>query len=83
MSELASGAIRELIGSLLKDRGLPAVGESDKLFSTGLLDSMAATEVLVALESNYGVDLGDENLDIMRIDTLQSIEDFLASRKAA
>lgn len=83
MTELVSAAVRELIGNLLRDRGLPDVGENDKLFSTGLLDSMAATEVLVALESNYGVDLGDENLDIMRIDTLRSLEDFLASRITA
>jgi acyl carrier protein len=83
MTERASAAIRETILSLLKTRGVTTVGETEPLFSSGLLDSLAATDVLMALESEHGVDLADEDFDILQIDTLQGLETFLAARKPA
>tara|TARA_R110002020_G_scaffold232768_1_gene444258 strand:+ start:2262 stop:2474 length:213 start_codon:yes stop_codon:yes gene_type:complete len=69
--------------AILNERGIASVGETEGLFSSGLLDSIAATEVLIALESDYGVDLSDEDFDILQIDTLQSIEVFLSARNTA
>ncbi|MCY1664289.1 acyl carrier protein [Rhizobium sp. SL86] len=83
MSEQASATIREMILSLLRARGVESVGETEPLFSSGLLDSIAATDVLMALESEHGVDLADEDFDILQIDTLQGLETFLSARKAA
>lgn len=82
MTERASAAIREMILSLLKTRGVETVGETEPLFSSGLLDSLAATDVLMALESRYGVDLADEDFDILQIDTLAGLESFLGGRNA-
>lgn len=83
MNELASARIRETIFSVLSDRGLPGVGEHEPLFSTGRLDSLAAAEVLTLLETDYGIDLADEDFDILQIDTLDDLEKLLSSRKAA
>lgn len=80
MTKLASAQIRETIFGILAQRGVPPVAEDDRLFSTGLLDSLAATEVLVQLEADYGVDLSDEDFDITRIDTLRDLESLLASQ---
>lgn len=80
MSEFASARIRKVILDSLAQRGLGPVGEKDSLFATGLLDSLAATEVLVALEAGYGIDLADEDFDILEIDTLAGIETLIASR---
>lgn len=83
MRERVSDGIRDTIMAILNERGIASVGETEGLFSSGLLDSIAATEVLIALESDYGVDLSDEDFDILQIDTLQSIEVFLSARNTA
>jgi acyl carrier protein len=83
MAEFASARIRKVILDSLAERGLGAVGENESLFSTGLLDSLAATEVLVALETGYGIDLADEDFDIIEIDTLAGIEALVAGRRVA
>lgn len=83
MAEFASARIRKVILDSLSERGLGSIGEHESLFSTGLLDSLAATEVLVALETGYGIDLADEDFDILAIDTLAGIEQLVASRRQA
>ncbi len=83
MTELASARIRETIFSVLAQRGQPVVAEDEPLFSTGRLDSLAATEVLTMLEADFGIDLADEDFDILQIDTLRDLETLLSSRKAA
>jgi acyl carrier protein len=83
MTELASARIRETIFSVLAQRGQPVVAEDEPLFSTGRLDSLAATEVLTMLETDFGIDLADEDFDILQIDTLRDIEALLSTRRAA
>jgi acyl carrier protein len=83
MAGLASARIRKVILDSLAERGLDPIGEDDTLFSSGLLDSLAATEVLVALETAYGIDLADEDFEILEIDTLAGIEKLISSRRAA
>ena len=80
MTNFASAQIRKAILDALSERGLPAVGEHESLFSSGLLDSLAATEVLVALETSCGIDLADEDFDILEIDTLAGIERLVGCR---
>lgn len=46
-----------------------------------MLDSIAAVQVLLQLENDFQVDLSDEDFDITYIDTLQSLEQFLADRQ--
>lgn len=51
--------------------------DDESLFDSGRLDSIAAVNLLLALESDYGVDLSDPDFDISRIDSLQDIADLL------
>jgi acyl carrier protein len=83
VTELASERIRETIFSVLAQRGQPAPAEDEPLFSTGRLDSLAATEVLTMLEADFGIDLADEDFDILQIDTLRDIEALLSTHKVA
>ena len=83
MTNFASAQIRKAILDALSERGLPAVGEHESLFLSGLLDSLAATEVLVALETSCGIYLADEDFDILEIDTLAGIEQLIAARRPA
>lgn len=83
MTHYASAKVRAQIFASLAERGLGHIGEHERLFSTGLLDSLAATEILIALENEYGVDLSDEDFDILEIDTLDGIEKLISARAAA
>lgn len=83
MSNTGVEDIRSMVLNLLGEHGHTGVADTQPLFSSGLLDSVAATQVLLALETDFGVDLSDEDFDITEIDTLQSLESFVASRKAA
>jgi acyl carrier protein len=81
MHDFASARIRKAILANLAERGLAAVGDHESLFSSGLLDSLGATEVLIMLETAYGIDLADEDFDILEIDTLAGIERLILARR--
>lgn len=68
-------SIRDTITGLLAERGhTQPVGDHESLFFSGLLDSLAATRVMLALESDHGIDLADSDFDISRLDTMAEIE---------
>lgn len=70
--------IRALVSSMLAERGKPAdIGASDPIFTSGLLDSLAATELMMTLETEYGIDLADADFDIGRLDTLDDLEQLV------
>lgn len=72
--------VRETIAGMLVARGQEAhFGEDESLFDSGRLDSIAAVDVLMTLESRFGIDLSDPDFDISRIDTLQEIDRLLMS----
>ncbi len=67
--------IADLISEKLADRGdTRPVTETDSLFLTGRLDSMASIEIIMLLESEYGLDLADADFDITRIDTIRDLK---------
>lgn len=67
--------IYKLITEKLADRGDTApVAETESLFLTGRLDSLASIEVIMLLEARYGIDLADADFDISRIDTLRDLK---------
>ena len=75
-------AIRPFVEELLSQRGKPTtLSDSDPLFTSGLLDSLAATELMLHLEAEHGVDLADADFDIARLDTIDDLEGML--RQAA
>ena len=79
MADANATSLRQAVLSILSAHGVTAIGADEPLFSSGRLDSLAATEVLVLLETDYGVDLADEDFDILRIDTLDDLERLVAS----
>jgi acyl carrier protein len=81
MSQLSAG-LRDMIATLLRDAGDTApFAPGDSLFLSGRLDSLAAVEVLAALEQEHGLDLSDADFDITEIDTLAQIEALARARE--
>ena len=82
MHDPAASPLTRMIADLLSERGDTApVGETDSLFLSGRLDSLAATQVMTMLEEQYGIDLADADFDITRLDTLAELR--LLAREAA
>jgi len=64
---------------MLEERGKPAsFYDTDALFTSGLLDSLAATELMVHLESEHGVDLSSADFDVSKLDTIEDLRELLA-----
>lgn len=73
--------IRDTINQMLVARGqVEPVNERDSLFTSGRLDSLAATEVLMLLETDFGIDLADADFDISKLDTIADLEELVAGR---
>lgn len=74
MDTHAKDRLRAALEGLLAARGhREPLGEKDALFSSGRLDSLAATELIVLLESGFGLDLSDADFDIAELDSLAEI----------
>lgn len=77
-------ALKTKVAELLRQKDKPAgITPDEPLFTSGLLDSLAATEVMMMLEADYGVDVADDDFDIMRIDTLAGMAELVEEVRAA
>lgn len=66
--------LRRTVGDLLAAHGdRQPFSDSETLFTTGRLDSLAATELIVALEQDYGLDLASADFDISALDTVRDL----------
>ncbi len=83
MDTTAHTAIRGAIETILADRGVAGpVGDSDSLFISGRLDSLAATEVMMLLESEFDLDLADPDFDMSRLDTIADLTQLVTEKAA-
>ena len=65
---------------MLSERGKTTqVTESEPIFTSGLLDSPAATELMMTLEGEFGIDLADADFDISQLDTIGDLESLIAT----
>ena len=51
--------------------------DTDSLFVSGRLDSLAMTNVIIYLEQEFGIDFAEVSFDVDLIDSVQEIESFL------
>ena len=68
-------SIESRIRAMLRERGQGSdVAPDEPLFTSGRLDSLAATEVMLMLETEYGLDLADADFDIEQLDTIADLK---------
>jgi acyl carrier protein len=66
--------LRKFISDMLVARGHSGMfGDTESLFINGRLDSLAGTEVMLALESDFSVDLAGPDFDVTLLDTFAGI----------
>lgn len=71
--------ITELICKVAKKEISLAPDES--LFESGLLDSFALTDLVAAIELEFGLKIPDADLSPRKFETVERIEAYLDSRK--
>jgi len=78
-------AIRSQVIELAKALGMDAseIGDDDVIPATGLLDSTAVIQLVVWYEQTYDLPLKQEEINIDNLGSINSMTEFLISRKAA
>ena len=75
--------LRNKISELLVERGQsPDFTDDASLFDSGLLDSIAAVNFLMELESVCDIDLTDPDFDLSRMDTFTALKNLLSEAAA-
>ena len=71
--------LRAAVAGLLAARGdHDPVRDDESLFVTGRLDSLAATELIMLLEQDFGLDLASADFDVSALDTIADITGLVA-----
>jgi len=63
----------------MKGDGAP-LGDDDLLFSSGRLDSLDAIEIIMCIETEYGINFSEINFDLTLLDSIAAISDLVDSR---
>jgi len=59
------------------------IAEDDSLIDSGILDSVAVLEFVEFLESEFHIEISDEDLIKKNFDSIEAVIDFLDKKKAA
>jgi acyl carrier protein len=63
----------------MKGDGAP-LGDDDLLFTSGRLDSLDAIEIIMTIETDYGMNFSEINFDLTRLDSITAIADLIDRR---
>jgi len=83
MDPLHRNRLRDLVTELLAKAGDPdPPRDRDSLFISGRLDSLAMVNLVMHLESSFGIDFGRLGFDLDRLDSLHEIESMIDDHRA-
>jgi acyl carrier protein len=63
----------------MKGDGAP-LSDDDGLFTSGRLDSLDAVEIIMTIETDYGVNFSEIEFDLTRLDSITAIADLIDRR---
>ena len=66
---------------LMKGDGAP-LDDEDLLFTSGRLDSLDAVELVMSIETDYGINFADIGFDLTRLDSISAIADLVGQPSA-
>jgi acyl carrier protein len=72
-----------IIEDLLQGEGRKSIGLDEPLVSTGIIDSLAILRLIMFLEQDLGVKIGDGEVVLENFETLRQIVSFVENKKAA
>ena len=63
----------------MKGDGAP-LSDEDLLFTSGRLDSLDAIEIIMTIETDYGLNFSEIDFDLTRLDSIAAIADLVEQR---
>ena len=83
VSDHIKTVIREYVeGNALLRRPGP-ITDTTTLGSAGVLDSLAIIELVLFLETRFGIEFSSRDLDRRRLETIDQLEQLVAEKRAA
>ena len=78
MSSTENERLRAIIAGLLAERGdTQPFADTESLFLSGRLDSMAATHLIMAIETEFGVEVGGADFDVSLLDSVEEMRSLV------
>ena len=71
--------IRDFLGQFVAD---PSVSVDHDLFESGLVNSLFAMQLVLHIESEYGISVSNDDLDFDNFKSLQAISEFIQGKKS-
>jgi acyl carrier protein len=70
--------MRNYVTQRLRMRGdLAPLNDEDLLFTSGRLDSLDAVEIIMSIETDYGINFSEINFDLTLLDSITAIVDLI------
>ncbi len=63
-----------------KATDLPHLTEDDRLFETGIINSLFAVQLITFLEKTFGIDVGPDDLDIENFASIKATTAFVMKK---
>ena len=83
MDDVASTVKQYILTTLLPGEDPAALTETTPLVTGGILDSLATLDLVVFLETQYGIELEARDVDASRLGTLADISKLVGGKLAA
>lgn len=77
-----TGRVRKyVVENFLYTRPDYAFADSDSLFAHGIIDSLGAAELIVFIQDQFGIDIGDDEVTEENLGSLAGIADFIVAKR--
>ena len=57
------------------------IDDDDNIFESGFVDSSVAMQLVIFVEEKFGIQVSDEDLDLINFSTINRIVQFIQSKK--
>lgn len=75
--------LRQFLRTTFELREPTALSDATSLLDSGLIDSMGVLELVMFLESEFGISLNDDEVVAENLDTIERIAAFVARKRPA
>ena len=80
-AEVIAG-LRRIVATIQKpNKPIDGIADSDGLVAAGLIDSLAIVQIVMHLESTYGIDFASTGIDPEQLASFDSIADLVMERR--
>lgn len=79
--QTASPVKEQLREFLAEASGIPDIDDSTELFSTGIVNSLFAIQLMMYIEKTFNIAIDMEDLDFSNFNSIDAINNFIESKQ--